>query len=84
MNFSSLFEGPVSTQLNYQKVIPGKDIGRYIDQEDKGDIADVHLPVDVTIKDGRKLVPASALETRGFELKNFPTGVKDFFDDEDV
>jgi len=84
MNFSSLFEGPVDCQLNYQKVIPGKDIGRYIDQEDKGDIADVHLPVDVTIKDGRKLVPASALETRGFELKNYPTGVKDFFDDEDV
>jgi hypothetical protein len=42
MNFSSLFEGPVKTQLNYQKVIPGKAIGRYIDQEDKGDIADVH------------------------------------------
>jgi hypothetical protein len=42
MNFSSLFEGPVKTQLNYQKVIPGKAVGRYIDQEDKGDIADFH------------------------------------------
>ena len=42
MNFSSLFEGPIKTQLNCQKVIPGKAIGNYIDQEDKGDIVDVH------------------------------------------
>jgi hypothetical protein len=42
MKFSSLFEGPIKTQLNCQKVIPGKAIGSYIDQEDKGDIVDVH------------------------------------------
>jgi hypothetical protein len=47
-------------------------------------VADVFAPVDITIKDGRKLEPASALETRGFELKNAPTGVKDFFNDEEI
>jgi len=84
MNFSALHSGPVVTTLQYQKEIPGKAIGRYIDQPDKGDIADVSLPVEVTINDGRQLDPASALETRGFELRNAPTAVKNFRDDDEL
>jgi len=84
MNFSALFDGPVDCQLNYQKIIPGKGIGRYIDQEDKGDLADEHLPVDVTIKDARKLKPASSMDTRGFELHYAPTRVEDFNEDEEI
>jgi len=32
----------MTVKLNYQKIIPGKQIGRYIGQDDKGDCADVH------------------------------------------
>jgi hypothetical protein len=45
-------------------------MGRYIDQPDKGDICDIHEPVEVTIKDGRQLKVGSSLNTRGFELRN--------------
>ena len=33
----------VLTKLNYQKIIAGKTAGRYIGQDDKGDVADEHV-----------------------------------------
>ena len=35
--------------------------GRYIDQPDKGDVADIHAPTLVTVQDGRQLAEPSAL-----------------------
>ena len=32
----------VLSKLNYQRIVPGKAIGRYIGQPDKGDMADEH------------------------------------------
>jgi len=80
----ALYSGSVMAKLNYQKEIPGKMIGRYIDQPDKGDIADVHAPTEVEIRDARQLHPQSSLHTKGFELRHFPTDVTNFADDDEV
>ena len=40
---SRCFGSSVKANLHYQKLIPGKTIGRYINTTDKGDIADEHV-----------------------------------------
>ena len=40
---SSVNYREIMTKLNYQKIVPGKDVGRYINQTDKGDMADEHI-----------------------------------------
>ena len=45
------------TKLNYSKVVPGKGIGRYIGQDDKGDLIDEHVQHQVDIKDARSTLP---------------------------
>ena len=47
----------VMTKLNYQRVVPGKAIGRYIGQTDKGDIADEHVMADTEMTSARNLSP---------------------------
>jgi hypothetical protein len=79
-----LYSGTVIAPMHYNKVIPGKTIGRYIDQPDKGDVADEHEIVNLPVKDGRALNPPSKMASRGFELCSAPTGVKDFSDDAEV
>lgn len=74
----------VKASLNYQKLVPGKAIGRYIDQEDKGDVADEHVQYEVNMQNARELSPPAQLETMGFELRHNPTKVKNFRDDEEV
>jgi hypothetical protein len=61
-----LYSGTVIAPLNYQNVIPGKHIGRYINQEDKGDMADVHEIVHLPIRDARALKTPAKLTTKGF------------------
>lgn len=34
-------------KLNYQKIVAGKGVGRYIDQEEMGDIVDEHVHFEV-------------------------------------
>jgi len=53
--------------------VEGKGIGRYIETEDDGELADVHDPTDVVIHDARGLYPPPALEVNGFELHYCPT-----------
>jgi hypothetical protein len=36
-------------KLNYQKIVPGKGVGRYIDQEDKQDIVDEHVHYEINM-----------------------------------
>ena len=74
----------VLSKLNYQKIIPGKSIGRYIGQPDKGDIADEHSSVETKIHNARDMVPPAHLESVGFQLWKNPTKVKDFMDDEEI
>jgi len=76
---------PQITSLNYQVAPPpGKAIGRYIEQPDKGDVVDEHTACDVTMRDGRELAPAATLNTMGFELATWPTKCADFRDDQAV
>lgn len=70
--------------LNYQQVIPGKRVGRYIGVEDAGELADVHEQKEVHIGSARDLLPAATLDTRCFELRWNPTNVADFFNSEEV
>ena len=74
----------VLSKLNYQKIIPGKAIGRYIGQPDKGDIADEHSSVETKMHNARDMVPPAHLESVGFQLWKNPTKVKDFMDDEEI
>jgi len=62
-------------------VIPKKAVGRYINQEDKGDIADIHDLYDVNMNSARDLVKPPTLETCGFQLRSNSTKVKNFSDD---
>lgn len=73
--------------LNYQEPPPaGKRTGRYINRPDLGDTVDTHVTQPVTMHDGREMVPAATLETRGFELRSCPTALTErlFRDDEAV
>lgn len=71
--------------LNYQAPPPpGKRTGRYINQPDKGDTVDEHIPTETTMHNGRLLSPAASLETTGFCLEKCPTQCQDFDNDDEV
>ena len=74
-----------TVMLNYQEPPPpGKATGRYINQPDQGDVADEHVAAPVLMRDGRELVPQATLETMGFALKECPTKVADFRNEDEV
>eukprot|EP00941_MAST-03F_sp_MAST-3F-sp1_P004549 g4549.t1 len=76
---------PTTVKLNYQEpASDGKFTGRYINQPDPGDAADVLLPCEVTMNDARELFPPPTLETMGFTLQSWPTACKNFRDDNQV
>lgn len=70
-------------RLNYQKLVPGKRVGRYIGVEDLGELADEHEAHVVSITDARGLVPQASLENFGFELCSAPSSA-DFSCDSDL
>lgn len=71
--------------LNYQRPDPlGRQMGRYIDQPDKGDVVDVSEARDVQMHDARVVDPPPRLETTGFECRTWPSHVTDFTDPENV
>ena len=49
-----------------------------------GDVVDEHVASEVQMHDGRELCPPAALETMGFELKEWPTSCTNFRDDVQV
>ena len=84
-DFKFVYGVPRKVELNYQEPPPqGKSTGRYINQEDKGDVVDEHIAAEVFMNDGRELCPPATLETKGFELQSWPTRCTDFADDEEV
>jgi len=77
--------GPWKVTLNYQRPPPpGKRTGRYINQPDKGDCVDEHIPTETLMHDARQLSPAATLDSCGFTLANHPTKVANFEDDDEV
>jgi hypothetical protein len=71
--------------LHYQRPAPpGKCIGRYINQPDRGDVVDETQPRRVTVHNARALPAAPTLATHGFTCVASPTLVRDFEDEEDV
>lgn len=80
-------ELPVSwpVELNYGEEAPaGKRVGRYINQEDKGDCIDKDKKLKITMHNARALAQPGRLDTNGFELQNWPTAVQDFQDNAEV
>eukprot|EP00929_Paragymnodinium_shiwhaense_P012367 TRINITY_DN11942_c0_g2_i1.p1 TRINITY_DN11942_c0_g2~~TRINITY_DN11942_c0_g2_i1.p1 ORF type:complete len:623 (+),score=119.13 TRINITY_DN11942_c0_g2_i1:62-1930(+) len=72
-------------KLNYQaEPKPGFRVGRYINQDDKGDAIDEQSPQDVFVHNARVLSPQPTLNASGFELKAWPTATKNFNDSEEV
>jgi hypothetical protein len=49
-----------------------------------GEMVDENAPCKVAMHDGRQLNPPAELESVGFTLRDWPTSVKDFRDDEEV
>jgi len=77
--------GPQTVKLNYQvPPPPGKRTGRYIDQPDLGDAVDENAESDTVMNNGRELKPRATLETMGFQLEYWPTGVEDFEDQDQI
>ena len=70
--------------LNYQTPHPEKATGRYINQEDKGDVVDTHEAYEVVMRDGRALETPATLESMGFCLEAQPSRCVDFRDEEAV
>jgi len=70
--------------LHYQQVVPGKRVGRYINREDAGEVADVHDVREVDVHSARELAQPPTLGTHCFELRRWPTQVADFSDDKRV
>lgn len=71
--------------LNYQEPPPeGFRTGRYINQPDRGDAIDVHLPTRTKMHNARLLSPPATLETAGFTLQSWPTNVANFNDKAEV
>ena len=67
------------------KTFSGLGVGRYVaPAADRGDLADEHEKHRVIVGDARALTPEPALETKGFELRRWPTAVADFGDVESV
>lgn len=76
---------PATVMLNYQEPPPpGKRMGRYINQPDKGDAVDECVPTPTLMHDGRLLQPPAALHDTGFALERCPTSVRNFRDDDEV
>ena len=69
------WDGDFSAMLQYQDdpPPPGKGVGRYIDQPDKGDLVDEHVSKQVVMHDARQLDPPASLDTQGFTLKSYPS-----------
>jgi len=74
----------VPVKLNYQKDVPGKRVGRYINHPGKGELADEHVILECPMHDARDLVPAATLESKGFELSKNPTKVTNFKDADEM
>ena len=70
--------------LHYQQLVEGKAVGRHIGTEDSGTLCDLHQPTQVQMHDARQLMPQASLEARGFEMRRFPSAVRDFKDDAEV
>lgn len=71
-------------KLEYQKVIPGKRIGRYINESSsQDDLCDIPEEVEVEIQNAR-VVEDVSWTTAGFELLHAPSMMKNFRDDEEV
>mmetsp|Transcript_24908 Transcript_24908/g.80598 ORF Transcript_24908/g.80598 Transcript_24908/m.80598 type:complete len:579 (+) Transcript_24908:79-1815(+) len=70
-------------KLNYSKVPPStKQLGRYINRRDVGDVMDEFEPSEVEIRDAREW--GETFHSKGFECRVWPTQVKDFTDTEEV
>ncbi|CAL1147260.1 unnamed protein product [Cladocopium goreaui] len=70
-------------KLEYQKVIPGKRIGRYIDESSQDDLWDIPEETEVEIRNAR-LLDGLSWTTAGFELLHAPSTMKNFRDDDEV
>mmetsp|Transcript_76926 Transcript_76926/g.120226 ORF Transcript_76926/g.120226 Transcript_76926/m.120226 type:complete len:305 (+) Transcript_76926:50-964(+) len=74
----------VTAPLHYQRLIPGKRVGRYIGVPDAGELADEHDVVKVPVMDAREACREASLETTGFELRSWPTACQNFEDHEEI
>ena len=74
----------ITVDLNYQEPHATLATGRYINQEDKGDVVDTFEARSCAMRDGRALEEPATLESMGFALEVHPTAVGDFRDDGDV
>eukprot|EP00442_Polarella_glacialis_P004650 CAMPEP_0115142626 /NCGR_PEP_ID=MMETSP0227-20121206/60269_1 /TAXON_ID=89957 /ORGANISM="Polarella glacialis, Strain CCMP 1383" /LENGTH=292 /DNA_ID=CAMNT_0002551263 /DNA_START=116 /DNA_END=994 /DNA_ORIENTATION=+ len=70
--------------INYSVEVPGKRVGRYINSEDTGELADVHEEKLVAFGNARELQTPANLEKQCFELRNHATAVKNFKDSDEV
>jgi len=71
-------------KLHYQQDVRGKRVGRYIGVEDGGELSDVHAEQEMALGNARHLRPLPRLESSCFDLRRWPTRVKNFKDDEEV
>ena len=74
----------ITVDLNYQEPHATLATGRYINQEDKGDVVDAFEARSCAMRDGRALEEPATLESMGFALEVHPTAVGDFRDDGEV
>lgn len=74
----------VRARLHYQSEVPGKRVGRYINTDDRGELADEHDVREMKIGSARDLSPQPTLDAKCFELRSCPTAVKSFKDDEEI
>jgi len=70
--------------LHYSVEVPGKRVGRYIGSEDTGELKDEHELQECAIGNARELEPPATVDSRCFELRDHPTAVKNFKDDEEI
>ena len=74
----------ITVELNYQEPHATLATGRYINQEDKGDVVDTFEARSCAMRDGRALDDPATLESMGFALEVHPTAVENFRDDGEV
>ena len=74
----------ITVDLNYQEPHATLATGRYINQEDKGDVVDAFEARSCAMRDGRALEEPATLESMGFALEVHPTAVGNFRDDGEV
>jgi len=70
--------------FRYQVEVEGKRVGRYIHCEDDGQLADKLEEQDVDVLNAREMKPEPTLDTHCWEVRNNPTAVKNFRDDEEI